>query len=166
MTAETTYVLGLTTALDTETARRLHDYGDINDAGVVAALEQAGQQGTGPTPWPGYLSRITHLALIAEHDDELTLAAFESVTLAEERGALQSLFALMQDARHGRNVAWHAADWQLLAQRAYHHALPAPDAVWHWPRLALQDMFQTSGERVQAVQSDVLHLYEIGRAHV
>lgn len=151
----TTIALSLTTAVDTHTARQLHDYGDLDDAGVVAALEQTGlQRGQ---RWPGYLSRVQRVAIVLDDGGDLTLAAFEASTSAQEHGVLESLFALLPMQADGRSVAWDEAAWRLLTQRAYHHELQAPTPVHAWPRQPLCELFENVGAR--ALHSDAATLY-------
>lgn len=155
MTAMTTLIaLALRAAPDVETARQLHDYGTLDDAGVVAALEQTGLRRGDAQRWPAYLARLQQLAVVVDVAGELTLATFAAATLAQENSLLSALFAILPGPAQGQCVAWHGADWPLLQQRAYHHHLPAPAAVHAWPRQALADLFAPGARR-----DDVLRLY-------
>src|SRR5699024_776147 len=113
--------LGVGTALDVDTARQLHDYGDLDDAGVASALEQTGLQRMSVLRWPGYLTRLTRVAAVIDDGAEVVLAGFAAATPEQERGMIESLFAVLPDTADGRAVAWRADDWELLLQRAYRH---------------------------------------------
>ncbi len=54
------------TALDVEAARRLADYGELDDAGVARALEQVHMQRWGRADLPGHLRRIESLAAVVD----------------------------------------------------------------------------------------------------
>lgn len=154
-----TIALGLDTALDIATARQLHDYGKLDDAGVASALEQMGLQQGVTGGRPAYLTRLQRVALVIDNGDDIILAAFEAEDVDEERGMLASLFALMPESA-GQIVAWDNGDWELLLQRAFCHALQAPAALRDWPRQALRRLFAGADRAAdQAVQADVIRLY-------
>lgn len=156
----TTIALGLATVLDTVTARQLHDYGDLDDAGIAAALEQAGLQRGRSSRWPGHLSRVAHVAVIVDASDNLTLAAFAAETADHERACLESLFAVLPNTVAGRSVAWRASDWTVLAQRAYRHELCAPQPVHAWPRSQLCELFDSGpGAPDDGARADAIRLY-------
>src|SRR5690625_1116855 len=136
----TTLALGLQTALDITTARRLHDYGELDDAGVASALEQKGLQQGVPGGRPGYLTRLERVAVVIDSGDDVTLATFEAEDIDTEYDLLRSLFAIMPTTS-GYCASWDTGAWELLLQRAYCHAMQAPAAVRDWPRQSLHRLF-------------------------
>lgn len=155
----TTIALGLVTALDVATARQLHDYDDLDDAGVVAAQEQLTLQRSHSRTLPGYLTRVQQVGVVIDSGDDITLAAFEAEALDAERDTLASLFALLPAAA-ARAVVWQAADWQLLLRRALRHELPAPAALRASTCHAWDGWFAgQQGASHAAVQADAMHLY-------
>lgn len=154
-----TIALGLETVLDVATARRLYDYGNLDDAGVAAALEQTGRQGSLDGNRRDHLTRIQHVAAVIDSGDDITMAAFEAGSIEEEAAILPTLFALFPE-EPGRAVAWRADAWKLLLRRAYLHELPAPQAVCSWARHPLHDLFDDqAGSGDYDVQADAVRLY-------
>lgn len=154
-----TVSLGLETALDTATARRLHDYGELDDKGVAAALEQTGLQRSRSGRYPDHLARVVQVAAVIDSGDDITLASFEAADIDEEASILTTLFALFPQ-QTGQAVSWDASDWDLLLRRAYLHMLVAPAALREWPRQSLCRLFE--GPQTQAgynLQADALKLY-------
>jgi len=155
----TTLALGVQTALDITTARRLHDYGELDDAGVASALEQMGLQQGVPGGRPGYLTRLARAALVIDSGDDVTLATFEAEDIDAEYDLLQSLFAVMPTTS-GYAVSWDASAWELLLRRAYCHALRVPAAVRDWPRQPLRPLFADAEQAPNYdVQADAIGLY-------
>lgn|GEM_PF-5647942 len=160
MNAQATVALGLVTALDITTARQLHDYGSLDDAGVTAALEQVGlERNHGAAGRPAYLTRLQHAGLVVDDGDTVELHAWTAATLEDERVLLQNLFARLPDAT-ARAVAWHAHDWPLLRHRAYRHAAALPPGLKKSTWEPLCELFDDGLMRsYHDVQADVLRLY-------
>lgn len=157
--ARATIALGLMTTLDVATARRLYDYGELDDNGVAAALEHTGLQRSNGGNRPDHLTRIHRAAAVIDSDDDITLAAFEATNIDEECAVLSTLFALFPDGP-GRAVSWAGGAWELLLRRAYMHELQAPPAVRDWPRQPLCRLFDEQAPSPgYDVRADAVGLY-------
>lgn len=117
-----TVVLAAYTALDVDAARRLADYGELDDAGVARALEQVHMQRWGRADLPGHLCRIEALAAVI--DDGCTLSMVGS-TSANERERLNELLAVWP-ADAAELVDWSGAARALLAARTLAHDMVLP----------------------------------------
>lgn len=156
---QATISLGLVTTLDVATARRLHDYGELDDNGVASALEQTGLQQSSGRQYPDHLTRVVQIAAVIDSGEDITLASFEAANIDEEASVLTTLFALCPDLP-GRAVSWDAGAWTLLLRRAYLHMLPAPQAVRTWPRQPLRRLFDNPGRMPDYdTQTDAIKLY-------
>lgn len=126
-----TLVLALTTTLDPQAARRLGDYGRLDDAGVTRGLEQVYVQRWGEIKWPGYLQRIDAVAAIIDNGERPTLVASRE---QNESHCLTTLFERWPDAAT-TVVVWNRAEIDLLACRAVVNDLVLPATYeQHIPR--------------------------------
>ncbi|AWN16972.1 hypothetical protein [Salinisphaera sp. LB1] len=138
-----TVVLVAHTALDVDAARRLADYGALDDAGVARALEQVHMQRWGRADLPGHLCRIERLAAVVDDGYALSLIGPAG---AHERDRLGALF----DAWPSGAVAvvdWDGVARALLAARALIHDMPLPAGFSATAACAL-------GERVAPAPAD------------
>ena len=132
----TSIVIALSSALDVDAARRLNDYGDLDDAGVARALEQVHMQRWGRTDCPAHLRRITGIAAVVEHGRTLRVLEFDAGT--SEADLLSALLAdCPVDA--GTLVDWSGEAGALLLARACRHALVVPGSLSMAERVALAE---------------------------
>ncbi|MGB7754896.1 MAG: hypothetical protein WBL23_02380 [Salinisphaera sp.] len=111
------------TALDVEAARRLADYGELDDAGVARALEQVHMQRWGRADLPGHLRRIESLAAVVDDGHTLFLVGAQSAD--GEAVRLRELFAAWPEGPV-ELVDWSGAGQALLSARALAHDLALP----------------------------------------
>lgn len=118
-------VLVVQTGLDVQAARRLGDYGDLDDASVARALEQVHVQRWGHFKPPGYLTRIEALAAVIDDGDGSRLIrpapALESVRLDD--------LAASWPWHDSALVDWDGTTQALLAARALTHDLVMPQTL-------------------------------------
>lgn len=110
--------------LDPQAARRLGDYGRLDDAGVTRGLEQVYVQRWGEIKWPGYLQRIDALAAIV---DDGTRPVLTESRDEDEACCLTTLFDAWPDTAT-TVVVWNHAEMDLLACRAVVNDLVLPAA--------------------------------------
>jgi len=146
-----TIALALDTALDITAARRLHDYGELDDANVQRALEQSYIQRVGRIDWPAHLRVIRHVGVVVEQGDAVRVAAIAAD--GNEAFALSRLFAQWPD-RPGAVVAWQADTVALIAARAFLHDIGMPAGLRDGPRIALADDLDTTSTASAAPAHD------------
>ncbi|MES1935929.1 hypothetical protein [Salinisphaera hydrothermalis] len=112
-----TVVLVAETGLDIAAARRLADYGELDDAGVARALEQVHVQRWGRADLPGHLTRIDALAAVV--DDGVTPRLIRA-TQTSEAECLEALFRQWPLGPVDL-VDWNGSARSLLAARALAH---------------------------------------------
>ncbi|WP_423820925.1 hypothetical protein V5738_11330 [Salinisphaera sp. SPP-AMP-43] len=120
-------VLASATALDVAAARRLADYGDLDDAGVARALEQVHMQRWGRRDLPGHLRQIDALAAIVIDQGQVQQLA--PAPAVDEAALLAQLFAHWPESRADAPVAlvdWGGGAQSLLRARALAHEQPLP----------------------------------------
>lgn len=137
-----TITLALDTALDITAARRLHDYGQLEDANVQRALEQVYIQRVGRVDWPAHLCLIRHIGVVYEQGDTVRAATIASGE--DEAGALSQLFELWPAATDAV-VAWQRDTAALIAARAFLHDIAIPAGLRDGPRIALADELNPVG---------------------
>lgn len=142
MTAATV-VLVAHTALDVDAARRLADYGELDDAGVARALEQVHMQRWGRSDLPAHLCRIESLAAVI---DDGGVPCLIRASADNERTRLETLFAAWP-ATAVELVDWSGAGRALLAARALAHDIVLPAGFGVVSACAL-------GERVAPAPAD------------
>ncbi|HET7314697.1 hypothetical protein [Salinisphaera sp.] len=120
-----TVVLVAHTVLDAAAARRLADYGELDDAGVARALGQVHMQRWGRADLPGHLRCIDALAAVI--DDGAAGPRLVGPAAATEPERLEALFAAWP-AGAVDLVDWDGAARALLAARALAHARVLPAA--------------------------------------
>lgn len=118
--------LAIATVPDTGAARRLHDFGDLDDADVVRALRQLRFQADGDDALPPHLRRVSAVAMAVTDGKGLRLEV-------PEGGEAGLLNALVSRAGQGvRLVSWDASGAAVAAlrYRCLLHGLTAPGL---WP---------------------------------
>lgn len=115
-------------AIDVEAARCLNDYGDLDDAGVVRALEQLHMQRWGRTDCPAHLRRLTGVAAVVESGRQLRLVDLTADTPEQEAELLSSLFDSWP-RMEGALVDWCGDVAPLMMARACRHELSVPAAL-------------------------------------
>lgn len=120
--------IALTVGVDVSGLRKLHDYGDLDDAGVVRAYEQMRTQRLGRLDLPGYLTTIERVACVVDdgHDARLHIAD----DTAGEPALFDELYEAMQ-REIGPPVVWHADELAPLRVRAALHSRVLPPVLAH-----------------------------------
>lgn len=129
-------ILATRTALDIDTARRLTDYGDLDDAGVARALEQVYMQRWGCADLPGHLRRIEALAAIVDDGTELRLIQPGSV---DESARLVDLFAAWPSVATDL-IDWGGSEHGLLTARALANEIVLPPTFFEGATCALAEL--------------------------
>ncbi|RJS92045.1 hypothetical protein [Salinisphaera sp. Q1T1-3] len=120
-----TIVLAAEGALDVAAARRLADYGELDDAGVARALEQVHLQRWGTTMLPGHLCRVVRWAAVGvvrgrvrvassayDDDESAVLARLDELDMAggcdlvDWDGAARSWLLARASAQSRRAPGW------------------------------------------------------------
>ena len=123
---ESVVSLATATVPDTAAARRLHDFGDLDDADVVRALGQLRFQADGDDALPPHLCRVSAVAMAVSDGGGFRLEV-------PEGGEDALLEALARRAGRGaRLVSWDAsgASVAALRYRCLLHGVAAPGL---WP---------------------------------
>lgn len=122
---ESVVSLAFATVADTAAARRLHDFGDLDDADVVRALGQLRFQADGDDALPPHLCRVSAVAMAVSDGEGFRLEVPEGA-----EGDLLNAFA-SRAARDGRLVCWDASGAlpAVLRYRCLLHEVTAP-ALW------------------------------------
>ncbi|MES1944348.1 propable PolB [Salinisphaera sp. PC39] len=123
---ESVVSLAIATVPDTAAARRLHDFGDLDDADVVRALGQLRFQADGHDTLPPHLCRVSAVAMAVADGDGFRLEM-------PEGGEEDLLKALASRAGEGaRIVSWDASGVSVAALR-YRCLLHGVTAPGLWP---------------------------------
>lgn len=131
-----TIVLATATEIDVDAARRLNDYGDLDDASVARALEQVHMQRWGRVDCPAHLIRMAGVAAMVEQGAELRLHHWDLARNEDEATLLQALFDVWPTAR-GAIVDWQGASVNLLMARACRGGLVVPSALRRQTQVSL-----------------------------
>ncbi|GAB3685830.1 hypothetical protein [Salinisphaera aquimarina] len=114
-------VLALDTALDIAAVRRLHDYADLDDAGVTRAFEQMRMQRLGHLRLPAYLLAIRQVVAIVDDGGDIRVVDIDGS--GDEAAMLDRLEQQLSTAA-GTLVLWDTQDMELLGMRAFMHDRP------------------------------------------
>lgn len=134
----------LATVPDVDAARRLHDFGTLDDAGVARALGQQYLQRTGHERLPAHLCRIVAIGVACRDHTGLRIYALDESD-SDEASLLRTLFELA-----GRGTAvpvnWDSDGMQraVVNQRALLHGIGADDD-WRSRYVALAPMLAGGG---------------------
>lgn len=131
-------VLATSAAIDVKAARCLNDYGDLDDAGVVRALEQVHMQRWGRTDCPAHLRLLTGVAAVVESGRQLRLVELEAQTPEQEASLLSGLFDNWP-RMDGALVDWCGDVAPLLMARACRHEMTVPTTLAASQRVDLLD---------------------------
>ncbi|MES1925445.1 hypothetical protein [Salinisphaera sp. T31B1] len=149
--------LALTTTVDIEAVRRLHDYGDLDDAGVVRAFEQTRMQRYGHLVLPGYLRRLDGLTCIVDRGGDIHML---DIADDVDEGRMLDTLDRALDGRAADTLVWQHDELGLLTTRALLNRRVLAPALCDGHPIALADtLFDGDDDEAAAAEAAMMTVY-------
>lgn len=156
--------MAITTGVDVDGLRRLHDYGDLDDTGVVRAYEQTRTQRFGHLALPDYLKRIRRIACMVDDGESARRHVFDDT--AGEIGLFEALRHALNTAA-GPCVVWQPDELGPLQARAMlcRQVLPTGMVPGSSTQVSLAGVLGIAPSDVaQAIEDEIATLFELDDA--
>jgi len=156
--------MAIATGVDVDGLRRLHNYGDLDDTGVVRAYEQTRTQRFGHLALPDYLKRIRRIVCVVDDGDSARRHSFDDTA-----GEIVLFDALRNtlDTAVGPCVAWQLGELGPLQARAMlcRQVLPAGMVPGSSTPVSLAGVLGIApSDGAQTIESEVTTLFGLDDA--